>query len=85
MWKVLVATCMLILAGAPLHAQESPWCVELDAFTKNCAYTSYDECTAVAKNATSPATGVGRCARNPNYQPPPAAAAKSAPAKPKQR
>jgi uncharacterized protein DUF3551 len=86
MWKVLVAFGILMAqASAPLHAQDSPWCVVLDAFTRNCAYTSYDECTAVANNATSPATGVARCIRNPNYQPPPAAAAKSAPAKPKQR
>jgi hypothetical protein len=80
MWKVLVAACMLVaLAGASLHAQDSPWCVVLDAFTRNCAYTSYDECTAVANNATSPATGVARCIRNPNYQPPPAAAKTTSP------
>jgi hypothetical protein len=51
-----------------------PWCVELDVFTKNCAFASYNECNAVANNATGPATGTGRCIRNPNYQPPAAAA-----------
>ena len=50
---------MFAAAAAPLDAQELPWCVKLDVFTKNCAFAKYDECVAVAKNATSPATGVG--------------------------
>jgi hypothetical protein len=65
---------MLVTATAPLEAQELPWCVKLDVFTKNCAFAKYEECVAVANNATSPATGVGQCVRNPDYQPPPAAA-----------
>jgi hypothetical protein len=72
---------LLTLVIAPLRAQESPWCVKLDVFTKNCAFADYNECVTVARNATSPATGVGECVRNPDYQPPAAAAAhdKSAP------
>ena len=71
---------MLAAASAPLEAQELPWCVKLDVFTKNCAFAKYDECVAVANNATSPATGVGQCVRNPNYQPPAAAAVRPKPA-----
>jgi hypothetical protein len=67
----LLAICVaLSFSAATLHAQEFPWCVKLDAFTQNCAFADYNECTVVANNATSPATGVGRCVRNPNYQPP---------------
>ena len=65
---------MLTTVATPLCAQESPWCVKLDAFTKNCAFVDYNECVTVARNATSLATGVGQCVRNPDYQPPPAAA-----------
>jgi len=70
---------MLAVATAPLRAQESPWCVKLDVFTKNCAFADYNECVTVARNATSPATGVGQCVRNPAYQPPAAAAARVKP------
>ena len=51
----------------------------LDAFTKNCGFADYNECTTVAKNATSLATGVGECVRNPDYRPP-AAPARAKPA-----
>jgi len=81
MGKILVA-CAALLLSVPLAAEEFPWCVKLDAFTQNCAFANYSECAAVANDATSPATGVGRCIRNPNYQPPAAAARpKPAPAK----
>ena len=81
-----LAACgaLMIAAATPLGAEELPWCVKLDVFTKNCAFASYDECVAVAKNATSQATGVGQCIRNPDYQPPPASASarpKPAPSK----
>ena len=52
---------------APAVADEFPWCVELDMFTKNCAYVSHDECVKVAENAVSPATGKARCVSNPSY------------------
>jgi hypothetical protein len=73
-WSLL---CGVVLAASttPLHAEEFPWCVEVDAFTKNCAFTSRDECVAVARNVSSPATGEGRCIANPNYVAPPAAKA----------
>ena len=74
---------MLATATAPLAAQELPWCVKLDVFTKNCAFAKYDECVTVAKNANSQATGVAECVRNPDYQPPAAAARnKPSPRKP---
>jgi hypothetical protein len=51
-------------------------------FTKNCAFMSRNECVAVAKDVSSPATGEGRCIANPNYVPPSAAkSSKAAPAK----
>jgi hypothetical protein len=76
----LFSLLMLSAAAVPSRAQEMPWCVKLDAFTKNCAFVDYNECVAVAKNATSLATGVGQCVRNPDYQPPAAAAAHAKPA-----
>ena len=82
MGKILAAGVVVLLSAVPLAAEEFPWCVKLDAFTQNCAFANYSECTAVANDATSPATGVGRCIRNPNYQPPAAAVRpKPAPAK----
>ena len=80
MGKMLAACAALLLGTAPLAAEEFPWCVKLDAFTKNCAFANYNDCVATAANATSPATGVGRCIRNPNYQAPAAAAARAKPA-----
>ena len=79
MWKLLAASGPLIFATAtaPLRAEEFPWCVQVDAFTKNCAFTTYNECVGVAKNADA------RCIRNPNFQPAAAATpAKPVPAKP---
>jgi hypothetical protein len=65
MWKLLAASGALILAGTPpLHGQEFPWCVKMDVFTRNCAFASYNDCVAVAKNAEA------ACIRNPDYQPP---------------
>ena len=61
---------IFMLFSGPLVAEEFPWCVEADVFTKNCAFASRVECLAVAKNLASPATGPGRCIANPNYQPP---------------
>jgi hypothetical protein len=83
MGKLVAASAALLLGAGPLAAEEFPWCVKLDAFTQNCAFATYKDCAAVAENATSPATGVGRCIRNPDYRPPAAAAAhpKAAPAK----
>ena len=82
MGKLLAVWGALALAAAtaPVSAEEMPWCVKLDVFTRNCAFEKYDECVAVAKDATSPATGVGQCIRNPNYQPPAAATARTKPA-----
>ena len=80
MGKNLAACAALLLGAAPLAAEEFPWCVKLDAFTQNCAFANYNDCVAMATSATSPATGVGRCVRNPNYQPPAAAAARPKPA-----
>ena len=81
MWRLIAVSGVLTLAAnvAPLHSEETPWCVELDVFTRNCSYTRYDECVAVAKNAIGPATGAARCIRNPRYQPPAPEAAKAKP------
>jgi hypothetical protein len=89
MGKALAACAALLLSAASLAAEEFQWCVKLDAFTQNCAFTNYNDCVATAASATTPATGVGRCVQNPSYQPPTAAAsarpkpasAKPAPAK----
>ncbi len=79
---VAVAGVLLATGVGPVHGEEMPWCVELDVFTKNCAFATRDECQAVAANAASPATGQGRCIRNPNYRAPAAAVhGKSAPIK----
>ena len=79
MGKILAAGALLLLGAAPLAAEEFPWCVKLDAFTQNCAFAKYDDCAAVANSAANLATGVGRCVRNPNYQVPAAASARSKP------
>jgi hypothetical protein len=63
-----IGALMLAAGAAPLHAQEMPWCVKLDVFTKNCGFASRDECMTVAANAIGPATGASRCIRNPKYQ-----------------
>lgn len=75
MWKLLAASGAIILTAgnAPLHSEEFPWCVKMDVFTRNCAFTRYDECAAVARNADA------ICIRNPDYQ---AAAATAAHPKP---
>jgi hypothetical protein len=64
---VVVFAVMTAAVTAPLHAEETPWCVELDVFTKNCAFASHDECLDAARNAR------GTCVRNSKYQPPAAA------------
>jgi hypothetical protein len=74
-WSLLCGAVLAAFSYVPLRAEEFPWCVEVDAFTKNCAFTSRDECVAVARNVSSPATGEGRCIANPNYVVPPAAKA----------
>lgn len=68
------AVLLAVLGAVPAAAEDFPWCVEVDVFTRNCAFTSHDECTAVAKSVASPATGEGRCIANPNYVAPPATA-----------
>ena len=67
---VLALGALLILAAAPAFAQseESPWCTELDPFTKYCAYAGQRDCLAAARNAGA------TCIRNPRYQAPPASA-----------
>jgi hypothetical protein len=66
---LLICGLLMATAGsALLRAEELPWCVELDVFTKNCAFTNYDACATVARN------GGGRCIGNPQYKPPAAAA-----------
>ena len=79
MLKLFAASGALILAaGIPaLHSEEFPWCVEMDVFTKNCAFASYNDCVAIAKNAAAV------CIRNPNFRPDAAAATnpKAAPGK----
>ena len=72
MGRTLAALAVVLLATAPLAAQDSPWCVKLDAFTKNCAFANYNDCMAVASSANGPATGASSCIRNPNYTAPPA-------------
>ena len=79
-WLALTSSVMLAAGSVPLRAQGMPWCVKLDVFTKNCAYADHNECAKVANDATSLATGVGQCVRNPDYQPSAAAAAQSKPA-----
>ena len=46
MQKSLAVFSVLIFSeiAAPLCAQEMPWCVKLDVFTKNCAFADYNEC-----------------------------------------
>ena len=80
MGKILAACVIVWLGATPLAAEEFPWCVKLDAFTQNCAFASYNDCIAMAASATTPATGVGRCIRNPNYQPSTAATMRPKPA-----
>ena len=82
-WLAMACGVLATSGLTPLRAEDFPWCVEVDVFTKNCAFATRDECIAVAKNVSSPATGEGRCIANPNYVAPPAPAksAKAAPSK----
>jgi Protein of unknown function (DUF3551) len=73
---------VLMLAAAPLQAQEQPWCVRLDTFTKNCDFATYNDCMAVASTATGPATGASSCIRNPDYKAPAVREKSAKPAKP---
>jgi hypothetical protein len=84
MGRMFAALAVLTLYGTPLHAQEQPWCVKLDTFTKNCDFATYQACMTIANNATGPATGASSCIRNPDYKAPATAAAhvKPAPNKP---
>jgi hypothetical protein len=76
MMKIAVSGVLLLATGLPpLRAEEFPWCVKMDAFTKNCAFSDYNECATIAKNAEAV------CIRNPDYKPPVAAAAPSKPRK----
>jgi hypothetical protein len=68
----LFVAVMTAAVTAPLHAEETPWCVELDVFTKNCAFASHDECLDAARNAR------GTCIRNSKYRPPAAIHEKAA-------
>jgi hypothetical protein len=84
MKRLAVACGIFLVSGVGIiRAEDYPWCVQVDAFTKNCGFATRDECLAVAKNVSSPATGEGRCVANPNYVAPPAPAksAKAAPTK----
>ena len=66
----------LLAAGlAPLRAEEFPWCVKMDVFTKNCAFTDYNECATIARDAEAV------CIHNPDYKPPVAATAQPKPRK----
>jgi hypothetical protein len=62
---VVVAASTLTAQVTPAHAEDFPWCTELDAFTRNCSFTAYDECAAVAKSIGA------MCVRNANYHPAP--------------
>ena len=73
MGRILAAVGVLMAATAQLHAEDAAWCVKLDVFTKNCAFATYNDCMAIAVNATGPATGQSSCIRNPDYKPPQAA------------
>lgn len=73
-WLAAFGILTLMAGVTPLRAEEFPWCVEMDVFTKNCAFTAYDECATSAKNAN------GRCIRNPKYEPPAATATHTKPA-----
>ena len=77
MGKLIAVSAVLILAAglAPLRAEEFPWCVKMDVFTRNCAFMDYNECATIAKNAEA------ICIHNPDYKPPVAAAAQSKPRK----
>jgi hypothetical protein len=70
MRRTVAALVVLMLGTAILHAQESPWCVRLDAFTKNCDFATYNDCMAIAGTASRPATGASSCVRNPDYKAP---------------
>ena len=65
-----VLGALLILVAGPVSAEpdESPWCTELDPFTRYCVYASYQDCQAAAKVAGA------TCVRNPRYQAPPTTA-----------
>jgi len=80
-WLAVPGILIFLASVGPLRAEEFPWCVEVDAFTKNCAFSSHDECAAIAKNVSSPATGEGRCIANPSYVAPVAAKPAKASAK----
>ena len=76
MMKIAASGVLLLTIGlAPLHAEEFPWCVKMDVFTRNCAFSDYNECATIAKNAEAV------CIHNPDYKPPVAAVSPPKPRK----
>jgi hypothetical protein len=77
MWRLVAGFAALMLMAGPAAAQDGPWCVRLDAFTKNCEFATYNDCMVVASKANGPATGASSCIHNADYKAP-VAATKSA-------
>ena len=51
------------MTAQPLHAEDFPWCTELDPFTRNCTFATHEECAEVAKTISA------MCVRNAKYHP----------------
>jgi hypothetical protein len=63
---------LLVAETTPLHAEDFPWCTELDPFTRSCTFATYEECAEVARTISA------MCVRNAKYHPVPDVAAKPA-------
>lgn len=58
----MILAAPLLIAVAPAHAQNYPWCAQKFDGARSCGFVSYEQCIAVAQR--------GSCERNYLYQPP---------------
>ena len=56
-----IAFLALAAMAGPLQAEERPWCIEFDPFTKTCDFSSQNQCAEVAKSVGA------TCVRNGRY------------------
>lgn len=63
------ALAIALVAGtSAARSQDAQWCMELDPYTRSCAFPSYQQCAEAAKDAAAMYRPI--CTRNAQYQPP---------------
>jgi len=67
--RSLLAVALALVAGTlAARGQDAQWCMEIDPYTRSCAFSSYQQCSEAAKVASAIYRPI--CARNAQYQPP---------------